>query len=184
MHGELTASSCAPSIMRLPTTHPAHELAAQLHRVLFEIFLVLCRRYVGSVKAGDLTLAQLSILITLREHGPMQMTALAAHERVRTPTTTVAIHRLVDLKFVVRYRDPMDLRGVLVRITPHGNKVCCDSLATRLAQLATMLDALSAEDRTTLNEAIPPLERLAGQGDVWGRGIPSATICPPYPGKS
>ncbi len=44
--------------------------------------------------AGDLTLAQLSILVTLLDQGPIRMTDLAAHERVRTPTTTVAIRRL------------------------------------------------------------------------------------------
>jgi DNA-binding MarR family transcriptional regulator len=152
--------------MTLPSAHPVNELAEQLHRVLFEISILLCRRYLGSVQAGDLTLAQLSILMTLREHGPMRMTALAAHERVRTPTATVAIRRLVDLKLVVRSPDSTDLRGVLVRITPHGHKVCCDSLASRLAQLAAMLNALSPEDRTTLDQAMPPLERLASQPDA------------------
>jgi hypothetical protein len=33
----------------------------------------------------DLTLAQLSILLTLLDQGPIRMTELAARERVRTP---------------------------------------------------------------------------------------------------
>ena len=48
------------------------------------------------------------------------MTELAAHERVRTPTTTVAIRRLEKIGLVKRSRDPSDLRAVLVDITPEG----------------------------------------------------------------
>ncbi|MCH5376162.1 MAG: MarR family transcriptional regulator, partial [Planctomycetes bacterium] len=50
-----------------------------------------------STTGGDLTLAQLSILLTLLDTGPIRMTELAARERVRTPTTTVAIRRLEKL---------------------------------------------------------------------------------------
>ncbi|CQD03083.1 transcriptional regulatory protein [Mycolicibacterium conceptionense] len=48
------------------------------------------------------------------------MTELAARERVRTPTTTVAIRRLEKLGLVKRSRDPSDLRAVLVEVTPRG----------------------------------------------------------------
>ena len=66
------------------------ELAGELQRVLSKLFSVLRRgdtRGAGNTGAGDLTLAQLSILLTLLESGPIRMTELAAHERVRTPTT-------------------------------------------------------------------------------------------------
>ena len=73
------------------------ELAAELQRVLSKLFSVLRRGDANRGTAGDLTLAQLSILLTLLEKGPIRMTELAAHERVRTPTTTVAIRRLEKL---------------------------------------------------------------------------------------
>ena len=76
------------------------ELAAELQRVLSKLFSVLRRGDANRGTAGDLTLAQLSILLTLLEKGPMRMTDLAAHERVRTPTTTVAIRRLEKLGLV------------------------------------------------------------------------------------
>ncbi len=93
------------------------EVAGELQRVLAKVMSVL--RHTGkTATAGDLTLAQLSILLTLLDQGPMRMTELAAHERVRTPTTTVAIRRLEKLGLVKRSRDPSDLRAVLVEITP------------------------------------------------------------------
>jgi DNA-binding MarR family transcriptional regulator len=137
------------------------ELAGELQRVLSRVFSVLRRGDTSRVTTGDLTLAQLSILLTLLEQGPIRMTELAAHERVRTPTTTVAIRRLEKLGLVKRSRDPSDLRAVLVDITPRGLAVHREALASRRAQLAALLSKLGPEDLETLTKALVPLERLA-----------------------
>ncbi|CAM3874310.1 MarR family transcriptional regulator [Mycobacterium frederiksbergense] len=148
------------------TEPQAAELAGELQRVLSKLFSVLRRgdtRGAGNTGAGDLTLAQLSILLTLLESGPIRMTELAAHERVRTPTTTVAIRRLEKLGLVKRSRDPSDLRAVLVEVTPRGLVQHREALEARRAFLASMLANLSSEDRATLNAAIGSLERLGDQ---------------------
>jgi DNA-binding MarR family transcriptional regulator len=138
------------------------ELAGELQRVLSRVFSVLRRSDPSRDAAtGDLTLAQLSILLTLLEQGPIRMTELAAHERVRTPTTTVAIRRLEKLGLVKRSRDPSDLRAVLVDITPEGLAQHQEALANRRAFLATLLQKLEPEDLETLSKALGPLERLA-----------------------
>lgn len=138
------------------------ELAGELQRVLAKVFSVLRRGDVnrGSASSGDLTLAQLSILLTLLECGPMRMTELAAHERVRTPTTTVAIRRLEKLGLVKRSRDPSDLRAVLVEVTPEGLVQHREALATRRAHLSCLLSTLSEGDLDTLAKALAPLERI------------------------
>src|SRR6476660_633504 len=138
------------------------ELSGELQRVLTRVFSVLRRSDPSrDATTGDRTLAQLSILLTLLEQGPIRMTELAAHERVRTPTTTVAIRRLEKLGLVKRSRDPSDLRAVLVDITPKGLAQHRESLAARQAQLAALLSKLSPEDVETLTKALAPLERLA-----------------------
>src|SRR5512143_1101016 len=140
------------------------DLSGDLHRVLSKLFSVLRRSDTKPGTAGgDLTLAQLSILLTLLDQGPIRMTELAARERVRTPTTTVAIRRLEKLGLVKRSKDQSDLRAVLVDITDKGLAVHRESLANRRAALAEMLAALSDDDRETLAKALLPLERLAGQ---------------------
>ncbi|KUH85611.1 MULTISPECIES: MarR family transcriptional regulator [unclassified Mycobacterium] len=137
------------------------ELSGELQRVLSRVFSVLRRSDTPRNDAADLTLAQLSILLTLLEQGPMRMTDLATHERVRTPTTTVAIRRLEKLGLVKRSRDPSDLRAVLVDITPEGRAQHQEALEVRRAHLANLLAKLSPEDLETLTKAIAPLERLA-----------------------
>ncbi len=149
------------------TDPQAGELAGELQRVLSKLFSVLRRgdtsRAGANSGAGDLTLAQLSILLTLLECGPIRMTDLAAHERVRTPTTTVAIRRLEKLGLVKRSRDPSDLRAVLVEVTPQGLVQHREALETRRAYLASMLARLSAEDQATLAAALGSLDRLGDQ---------------------
>jgi DNA-binding MarR family transcriptional regulator len=93
----------------------------------------------------------------------MRMTELAAHERVRTPTTTVAIRRLEKLGLVKRSRDVSDLRAVLVEVTPEGLVQHREALATRRAQLSILLAQLTEDDLDTLAKALAPLERLAEQ---------------------
>src|SRR5246127_3216721 len=144
----------------IETQHDVTELAEGLHRVLAKLVSVLRRGDTSRVSTGDLTLAQLSILVTLIDRGPIRMTELAAHERVRTPTTTVAIRRLEKLGLVKRSKDQSDLRAVLVDITPKGLAVHRESLANRRAALAALLSKLSPEDVETLTKALAPLERL------------------------
>ena len=140
------------------------DLSADLQRVLSKLFSVLRRCDTKTSTAGaDLTLAQLSILLTLLDQGPIRMTELATRERVRTPTTTVAIRRLEKLGLVKRSRDPSDLRAVLVEVTPQGLVQHREALAVRRANLAALLSKLTDEERDTLAKALRPLERLADQ---------------------
>jgi DNA-binding MarR family transcriptional regulator len=139
------------------------ELAGELQQVLSKVFSVLRRGDATRGTAGDLTLAQLSILLTLLDQGPIRMTELAAHERVRTPTTTVAIRRLEKLGLVKRSRDPSDLRAVLVDVTPRGLVQHREATATRRAALAALLSKLRDDERETLAAALAPLARLAEQ---------------------
>src|ERR1700756_5718453 len=146
----------------IETQHDVTELAEGLHRVLAKLVSVLRRGDTSRASTNDLTLAQLSILVTLIDRGPIRMTELAAHERVRTPTTTVAFRRLEKLGLEDRSKDQSDLRAVLVDITDKGLAVHRESLANRRAALASMLATLSDDDRETLAKALVPLERLGG----------------------
>ena len=148
-----------------PPEPQAIDLAGDLQRVLSKLFTVLRRGDANRGSRPDLTLAQLSILLTLLDCGPIRMTELAARERVRTPTTTVAIRRLEKLGLVKRARDPSDMRAVLVEVTPEGLIQHRDALDTRRAHLASILTKLSDDERLNLIKALKPLEHLADAED-------------------
>ena len=137
------------------------ELAGELQRVLSKVFLCAAPRRHQPGETGDLTLAQLSILLTLLDLGPIRMTELAAHERVRTPTTTVAIRRLEKLGSGQALPRPVGSAGRARRHHPAGLAQHREALAARRAQLAALLAKLSDEDLETLTKALAPLERLA-----------------------
>ena len=140
-------------------------LAGDLQRVLAKLITVVRRGDAGAGSRPDLTMAQVSILLTLIDSGPIRMTELAARERVRTPTTTVAIRRLEKLNLVKRSRDPSDMRAVLVEVTPDGLVQYEDALQARRSHLAELLGRLTEEERSDLVRALKPLERLTSQAD-------------------
>ena len=140
-------------------------LAGDLQRVLAKLITVVRRGDPGAGSRPDLTMAQVSILVTLIDSGPIRMTELAARERVRTPTTTVAIRRLEKLSLVKRSRDPSDMRAVLVEVTPEGLVQYEDALQARRAHLAELLSRLTEEERADLVRALKPLERLTSQAE-------------------
>ncbi|HPY24649.1 MAG: hypothetical protein QG655_3012 [Actinomycetota bacterium] len=133
-------------------------LAADLQRVLARLLTIMRRGDIGT--RPDLTMAQVSILLTLINSGPIRMTELAARERVRTPTTTVAIRRLEKLGLVKRSRDLSDMRAVLVEVTPEGLVQYQDALEARRTRLAELLSRLTEDERADLVRALRPLERL------------------------
>ncbi len=140
-------------------------LAGDLQRVLAKLITVVRRGDPNRATQPDLTMSQISILLTLLDSGPIRMTELAARERVRTPTTTVAIRRLENVGLVKRSRDPSDMRAVLVEVTPQGRIQYQEALETRRHHLAELLNRLTDDERADLVRAIRPLERLAESED-------------------
>jgi DNA-binding MarR family transcriptional regulator len=136
-----------------------------LQRVLAKLITVVRRGDPNRASQPDLTMAQISILLTLLDSGPIRMTELAARERVRTPTTTVAIRRLENVGLVKRSRDPSDMRAVLVEVTPQGQIQYREALQARRTHLAELLSRLSDDERADLVRAIKPLERLSEAED-------------------
>ena len=135
-------------------------LAGDLQRVLAKLVTVVRRGTITPGSQPDLTMAQISILLTLLDSGPIRMTELATRERVRTPTTTVAIRRLEKLGLVKRTRDSSDMRAVLVEVTAEGQVQYAEALEARRTHLAELLRRLSHEELADLVRALKPLERL------------------------
>ena len=104
---------------------------------------------------------QLAALATLERHGAMSPGDLAEHEKVQPPSMTRVIAALVDWELVTRAPHPTDRRQVILTVTPEGRGLVQRVRRRKEAWLAQRLAELSPQERATLREAAPILEKLS-----------------------
>ena len=104
---------------------------------------------------------QLAALATLERHGAMSPGDLAEHEKVQPPSMTRVIAALVDWELVTRAPHPTDRRQVILTVTPAGRSLVQRVRRRKEAWLAQRLAELSPQERATLREAAPILEKLS-----------------------
>lgn len=126
-----------------------HDRFARLNRQLRSVEL-----------PGGLTQERLSALATIDARGPISVTALAEHERVRPATMSRMVSALEADGHVKRLDDKTDGRGVLVAVTPRGRRMYAKAQQLRLQQLSTALAALPPEQIELLQQLATTLERL------------------------
>jgi DNA-binding MarR family transcriptional regulator len=112
---------------------------------------------------ADLPEGQFGVLTVLHKHGAMSPGALAEHERVRPPSMTRAVNRLVELGLVEKVEHETDRRQVVVRLTEVGTREVKETRRRRDAWLTQQLTALTPDERETLARASELLNRIAAR---------------------
>jgi len=112
---------------------------------------------------ADLPEGQFGVLTVLHKHGAMSPGALAEHERVRPPSMTRAVNRLVELGVVEKVEHETDRRQVVVRLTEAGTREVKETRRRRDAWLTQQLSALTPDERETLARASELLNRIAAR---------------------
>jgi DNA-binding MarR family transcriptional regulator len=118
-------------------------------------------RLVPELAEPALSDTQLAALATLERHGAMTPGELAEHEKVQPPSMTRVIAALVDWELVTRAPHPTDRRQVILTVTPQGRSLVQRVRRRKEAWLAQRLAELSPQERATLREAAPILEKLS-----------------------
>ena len=119
------------------------------------------KRANNSLRAQDLTMMQVSVLIALHYSERQQLSMKELERRFGVAQSTVAgiISRLEQKGLVEALSDSEDKRVKLVHITQTGETCCAKAAGAMQEAEETLLDGLSAEERTTLNRL---LIRIAG----------------------
>jgi DNA-binding MarR family transcriptional regulator len=144
-----------------PTPEPTGAVADPA--VVARLRLVVARLYRQMVQASgrpDLTLAQLSALAKIEEHGSLRLGELATLEGVAGPSMIRTIGALADGSLVRRDPDPRDGRSSFVSVTPAGTRLLAQIRRDRSEMLARRVAQLTDEQRLTLTDAVPVLELL------------------------
>jgi DNA-binding MarR family transcriptional regulator len=130
------------------------ELAARLRLAVMR----LARRL--RTHADELSPTLVSALVTVEQHGPITLGALAAHERVSPPSITRAVAALEKHGLVSRETDPDDRRVARVSLTALGRRTVLRGRKRKTAYLVKRLSGLDEAGRASLSDALPALERL------------------------
>lgn len=131
------------------------EIAAHLRLVVTRT-----ARRLRTEASGGLGPSLGAALATIERWGPVTPSELAEREGIRRPSATRIVARLEEEGLVARAADPEDGRSFRVALTPAGVEHIRDVRSRKDAFLARRLEALSAEDRATLDRASDLLERL------------------------
>lgn len=142
-------------LMMTPSTTTESDLADRLRLAVTRLARRL--RQQSGVGASP---TQLSALATVERRGPITLGSLAEAERVKPPTMTAAVTRLVADGLLAREVDESDRRIVRVTITPAGRKLLARNRSRKTAELERRLRRLSPEDRRTLDRGVAVLDRL------------------------
>ena len=110
---------------------------------------------------NELSVGQISVLGDLFRNGECTIGELATLERVQPPSMTRTVNCLGEGGYVVRSKNDADGRQVVLTLSDKGRETLAADRRRREAWLARRLRELTPEERHTLRQAAPILERLA-----------------------
>jgi DNA-binding MarR family transcriptional regulator len=132
------------------------ELAESLH----DRFSRLGRQLRSIELPRGMTQERMSVLAIVEARGPVSVSALAEHERVRPATMSRMISALEADGYVKRTSDENDGRGVLVAATRLGREAFAAARRQRLAQFSVALNSLSPDELESMDRVANTLENL------------------------
>ncbi|MFV0317083.1 MAG: MarR family winged helix-turn-helix transcriptional regulator [Microthrixaceae bacterium] len=110
----------------------------------------------------ELTPSQLSVLSSIRRHGPVTLGELAELERVAPPSITRMVSRLEDDGYVERIRCEDDARVCRVVVTDQAEEMVAGARQAKATWLTERMDDLPATQRRRAVAALEAIEALAG----------------------
>lgn len=142
---------------------PAHALGHTVNAddvaALQDVSLRLTRK-LRKRSQTDLTMSQISALSTIARNGPLRVGDLARREQISKSSVTRLVARLEATGYLERTVDPDDGRSFMVALTHHGHDLLESSRQRANEFLAHQVGRLSEDDRRSILEALPSLERL------------------------
>lgn len=117
----------------------------------------------------EMTIAQLSALVTVVHTGPLGVGQLAEAEILPSPAATRLADKLEAAGLIARHINPSDRRGVLLASTAAGAELVARRERVGNAWLAEHLEAMSEPDRLVLARAVCLLEALLSDKDETGK---------------
>ena len=150
-----------PASSAAPTTAPASAETISVANKLRPVLLHLNRHLRREAQAQGTSASQISLLAGIEGNPGIGIADLAAREGMAAPSVCTAIDRLQAAGYVTRLRESTgDRRRVGLAVTPEGTALLRRVRSRRTAWLAARLQALTAEERARINDAVDALSAL------------------------
>ena len=141
----------------------------ELDKIMRDIHKYLVEYTKNNLKEYNLTKARFLVLWYISKNQPINMSSLHKKMYMANSTLTVIVDKLVDLKYVKRYRNPDDRREVLIELTEYGDDKLCKILHIRQSFLQKALDNSNIDEQKELINLLKPilinLENSFKEGD-------------------
>lgn len=141
-------------------TPSVETVAADLRPVL----LRLARELRKETEQLGITARQATLLWLVRRSPGLSLAELAAAEGISPPALSGHVDRLERAGLIERLRSTDDRRRVGLRLTDEGARILRRVRARRTTWLAERLSALEPADLEAIENAVPALQALLGDG--------------------
>lgn len=121
----------------------------------------LARRLRAQRLDSTLSETQISVLVAVDRKYASTPSELAEYEKVKPPSMTRVIATLEERGLLERAPHPTDKRQAILAMTPAGTALLKENRRRRTAWLVQRLKELTPQERATLREAAPILEKLS-----------------------
>jgi len=138
----------------------AETVAADLRPVL----LRLARELRKETEQLGITARQATLLWLVKRSPGLSLAELAAEEGISPPALSGHVDRLERAGLIERLRSTDDRRRVGLRLTDEGARMLRRVRARRTTWLANRLSALEPAELEAIDDAVPALQALLGDG--------------------
>jgi len=141
-------------------SEPRGKDAPELTRVVTKLRRALRTSIRTDYSWESLPMAQVELLLALRDLPAIGLGDLASALRLAPSTVSGLVQRLVESGLVNRETDPGDRRATVIELSAAGREQLVDWERAHERRFGAALEALSAADRASISAAIPALNRL------------------------
>jgi DNA-binding MarR family transcriptional regulator len=134
--------------------------AGVLTEVVTRLRRVLRTSIRGEYPWEALPMAQVELLLALRDRAPARIGELANRLKLAPNTISGLVQQLVEARLVGRGPDPTDRRVAAVTLTPAGLAKLDEWELAHQRRLGAALAELGAADQAAVRSALPALARL------------------------
>ncbi|GBE94610.1 MarR family winged helix-turn-helix transcriptional regulator [Nostoc cycadae] len=124
------------------------------------------RKEMRAHNAGFLSIPQLRSLAFINRNPGGSLSGLAEHLGVTSATASATIERLVQRNLVQREHHPQERRRIVLNLTDEGKYHLQQSLNHTRAQIADILNSLSVEEFSQIEQGLTFLKNVFDQTEI------------------